>query len=342
MTPREERGLVIAATCRLNRMSDGTWLVPSQPKSGTVAAYSVNLEAKTCTCLDHKEGGFTCKHYYAASITHKRDVLPDGTVIDTKTITLTEKKVYKQDWRAYNLAQSVEAHRFQELLFDFGGIGGWELALRLAGWEWPCWTGSCPCQPYSAAGKGKGDKDTRNLWPQMYRLIRECHPITVFGEQVASAIGHGWLDGVSADLEREGYAVGSVVLGAHSVGAPHIRQRLYWVGLLPDAARDGGRRNVEKRQTDRRTTDRRDCPWIDFAAIPCHDGKSRRISVEPGDVPLAYGIPRDMGSTFPELAGMGSIARSNRVGRLRGYGNAIVPTLAAEFIKAVMDTDPRF
>jgi hypothetical protein len=118
MNAREERGLIIAATCRLNRMSNGTWLVPSQTKSGDIAAYSVNLDAKTCTCLDHKEGGFTCKHYFAASIVHKRDVLPDGTVIETKQVTMTEKKVYKQDWRAYNLAQSTEAHRFQELLFD--------------------------------------------------------------------------------------------------------------------------------------------------------------------------------------------------------------------------------
>ena len=78
----------------------------------------MNLEAKTCTCLDHKEGGHTCKHFFAAEFTHKRDFLPDGTMIETKTFSLTEKKVYKQDWRAYNLAQSTEKHRFQQLLFD--------------------------------------------------------------------------------------------------------------------------------------------------------------------------------------------------------------------------------
>ena len=113
----------------------------------------------------------------------------------------------------------------------FAGIAGWSVALRLAGWpeDRPVWTGSCPCQPYSCAGKGKGDSDERNLWPQFYRLIRECRPERVFGEQVASAIGHGWLDGISADLEAENYACGAIVLGAHSVGAPHIRQRLYWV-----------------------------------------------------------------------------------------------------------------
>src|SRR5439155_15819108 len=82
------------------------------------AAYHVNLEAKTCTCLDHKEGGFTCKHYYAASIVHKRDVLPDGTVVEQKTFTLTEKKVYRQDWPKYNAAQATEKRRFRVLLHE--------------------------------------------------------------------------------------------------------------------------------------------------------------------------------------------------------------------------------
>src|SRR5687767_8215318 len=118
MNAREERGLIIAAMCRLNRTDDGVWLVPSQSRNAEQTCYRVNLEAKTCTCLDHVENGQVCKHYYAASIVHKRDVLPDGTVIEQKTFTFTEKKVYRQDWRAYNLAQSTEKHRFQELLFD--------------------------------------------------------------------------------------------------------------------------------------------------------------------------------------------------------------------------------
>jgi len=113
----------------------------------------------------------------------------------------------------------------------FAGIGGWSLALQLAGWPAtrPVWTGSCPCQPFSQAGKQKGTEDERHLWPVFFNLIRQCSPVTVFGEQVASAIPHGWLDDLSADLEAEDYTVGSCVLGAHSVGADHIRQRLYWV-----------------------------------------------------------------------------------------------------------------
>lgn len=113
----------------------------------------------------------------------------------------------------------------------FAGIGGWAYALKLAGWpeDRPVWTGSCPCQPFSTAGKQEGVNDERHIWPEMFRLVRERKPVVVFGEQVEGAVGHGWLDGVFADLEGENYACGAAVLGAHSVGAPHIRQRLYWM-----------------------------------------------------------------------------------------------------------------
>ncbi len=113
----------------------------------------------------------------------------------------------------------------------FAGVGGWSIALRLAGWtdDVPVWSGSCPCQPFSSAGKQLAQADERHLWPAFFALIRECRPEFVFGEQVASAIGKGWLDGVSADLESEGYACGAGVLGAFSVGAPHRRSRLYWM-----------------------------------------------------------------------------------------------------------------
>jgi DNA (cytosine-5)-methyltransferase 1 len=78
-------------------------------------------------------------------------------------------------------------------------------------------------------------------------------------------------------------------------------------------------------------------PWAASISIPCRDEKSRRISAEPGDEPLAAGISRDLGSRFPELRGVAKDARSNRVGRLRGYGNAIVPKVAAVFVKSVME-----
>ena len=136
----------------------------------------------------------------------------------------------------------------------FAGIGGWSYALRLAGWSdnKPVWTGSCPCQPFSTAGANKGKSDDRHLWPHFFRLIRECQPNTLFGEQVEGAIRHGWLDDLQTDLEGEGYAVGHCVLGAHSINAAHIRQRLYWVGhskrdgYSADTDRQGVRKSKEE------------------------------------------------------------------------------------------------
>lgn len=135
----------------------------------------------------------------------------------------------------------------------FAGIGGWDLALRLAGWpeDREVWTGSCPCQPFSSAGKGGGVDDERHLWPEFFRLIKERHPATIFGEQVGSKAGIGWLDGVQADLEGEGYTCGAVIVGAHSVGAPHIRQRIYWVATLEgfghaDGAQDDAERGLDQ------------------------------------------------------------------------------------------------
>ena len=113
----------------------------------------------------------------------------------------------------------------------FAGVAGWELALQLADWpdDRPVATASLPCQPFSNAGKRQGVKDERHLWPVFAELVRECGFATIFGEQVESAIRHGWLDGVFADLEQLGYACAAGCLPAACVGAPHIRQRLFWL-----------------------------------------------------------------------------------------------------------------
>jgi DNA (cytosine-5)-methyltransferase 1 len=135
----------------------------------------------------------------------------------------------------------------------FAGIGGWSLALRLAGVpdDRPVWTGSCPCQPFSAAGSQRGSDDERHLWPAFADLIRKCRPGIVFGEQVAGAAGSAWWDHVAADLEAANYAAAAANLGAHSVGAPHIRQRLVWVGKRladPDEITAGQRRDAGSAQ----------------------------------------------------------------------------------------------
>lgn len=115
----------------------------------------------------------------------------------------------------------------------FAGGGLWSVAARIAGWpdDEPIWTGSCPCQPFSAAGKGAGADDPRHLWPDLHRLIRAGRPTVVMGEQVAGAAGYGWFDGVRADLANEGFAARTIDFPACSVDAPHQRNRQYWCAL---------------------------------------------------------------------------------------------------------------
>ena len=136
------------------------------------------------------------------------------------------------DTRSIIDVQPVDLRGFTQCHF-FAGIGGWSHAFRLAGWpdDRPVWTGSCPCQPFSVAGKGAGIDDARHLWPHFHRLIAACRPPVVLGEQVAGKAGYGWFDGVRTDLEATGYSSRAVDIPALAVSAPHIRQRLYWVAL---------------------------------------------------------------------------------------------------------------
>jgi len=134
------------------------------------------------------------------------------------------------DERSIIDVQANELRGFTQHHF-FAGIGGWSYALRLAGWSdsRSVCTASLPCQPFSAAGKQIGKDDERHLLPHFLELVKQCKPNRIFGEQVEGAIRHGWLDDLQTTMEAEGYAVGHCVLGAHSVGSFHQRQRLYWV-----------------------------------------------------------------------------------------------------------------
>ena len=301
----------------------------------------------------------------------------------------------KFDDRSIQDVQPDDLAGFKQCHF-FAGIGGWSRALELVGWpeDREVWTASCPCQPFSVAGKGRGVADDRHLWPDLYRLINQCRPAIVFGEQVASSDGWDWFATVRSDLEKSNYAVGGAGLCAAGVGAPHIRQRIYWVavrdsqrfpfpcwegreseraivgddggvahaynggkGMEPrsnlqleqrqeDIARTGlGRGGKDGRvynpggagleghagdeagsgepgrdgtETQRPVTASTAGDWDGCQFAPCADGKARPI--KPGILPVAHGV-------------------SNRVGLIKGYGNAIVPQVAAAFIEGVMSYD---
>lgn len=297
------------------------------------------------------------------------------------------------DGRSILEVEPAELRGFAQCHF-FAGIGGWPYALRLAGVaeDLSVWTGSPPCQPFSQAGQRKGQDDDRHLAPALLRLVAACRPHIVFGEQVASAAvlgpvgrapgaavadppGWAWFDALAADLETASYAVAAADLPAAGIGAPHIRQRLFFgaVALEPgglgnslgagsqgrigmsggadqcaarpaglaggladgdgrlasDGALQRGRQHrlepqngeagVFVKGAEPAGTDATDGVWRDPDWLLCRDGRWR--PVEPGTFPLADGIP-------------------GRMGLLRGYGNAIVPPLAAEFVRAFLESLP--
>jgi DNA (cytosine-5)-methyltransferase 1 len=260
------------------------------------------------------------------------------------------------DDRSIGYVQPSDVREFTQCHF-FAGIATWSHALRCAGWpdERPIWTGSCPCQGFSVAGAGKGFNDERHLWPQFFRLIRECRPPIVVGEQVASSLALSWIDLVQSDLEGAGYAVGAADLCAAGVGAPHIRQRLYWMavsdwqrcngvdplllgrGPQQDRAEVAGGRSTLRmanrcgeglarrpKQSARkeRAAIERSCDagfWSDAVWLLCSDGKARPTRA--GLFPLATGV-------------------AGRVGKLRAAGNSLCSPVAQAFLEAVMECRP--
>ena len=109
-------------------------------------------------------------------------------------------------------------------------------------------TGGYPCQPFSIAGRKKGEKDPRHLWPEYFRLIKELRPTWVIGENVSGHIKLG-LDTVLEDLESEGYSVRTFSISAASIGANHQRERI-WIVANTNSSRNKGEKSRSIREKD--------------------------------------------------------------------------------------------
>lgn len=150
-------------------------------------------------------------------------------------------------------------------------------------------TGGFPCQPFSCAGQRKGAEDDRYLWPEMLRAIREIQPDWVVGENVAgiltmvqpgseTSLGSEEtlfgednrkrilhrqeyvVETVCNDLEREGYSVQPVIIPACAVGAPHRRDRVFFIAHRADAGSEGMQREWENNILSGRTAPDSQCP----------------------------------------------------------------------------------
>jgi DNA (cytosine-5)-methyltransferase 1 len=222
-----------------------------------------------------------------------RNLIAAGHIADGDVDTRSIEDVRPEDIRGY-----TQCH-------FFAGVGVWSHALRRTGWtdDRPVWTGSCPCQPFSAAGKGAGFDDERHLWPAWYHLISECEPPVILGEQVASKDADPWVDLVQDDLEALGYSFGAVPFPAASIGAPNIRHRNYWMGHTLGKQR--------QRPADRPKSSRRHVPTISGA-----DGR-----VADSEFIIHRGQKEASGFRKSEIFGS-----TNRAGRYSGASVRLVDT----------------
>lgn len=267
-----------------------------------------------------------------------KNLISNGLIAEGDVDTRSIKDVTANDIKSY-----TQCH-------FFAGIGVWSYALRMAGWgdDQRVWTGSCPCQPFSTAGSGHGFSDARHLWPELFRLIKECNPPVLFGEQVKAAISHGWIDAVQDDMESIDYAFAATGIPAASVGAAHIRQRIFFVAdkvFMADTNANGCVQGQQIRSVckkhDPEYGSAKINPWSNPYWISC--GDSRLRPVESKTERMVDGVADYLGfvrsgESYVLMPTCKQWNNENRIGRLKCYGNAIVPQVAAIFIESYIDS----
>jgi DNA (cytosine-5)-methyltransferase 1 len=269
----------------------------------------------------------------------------------------------------------------------FSGIGGFALAANWAGFEtvvfcekdkycqkvlkkhWPdvpiiedihefngkdypnttLLTGGFPCQPFSIAGKRKGNSDNRALWPQMFRIIQESKPTWVIGENVIGFTSLGF-DETITDLESEGYKVITFNIPACACDAPHIRQRLW---IVAHSNRKSSR--MEKYRSCRQRRENPDILQPEVLQQKHRESCAKGITTDGCDVPN-NNSPRELqqkgiksnewgwisdSSWWSPEPNVGRVAHGipSRVDRLKALGNAIVPQVAYQILKGIAEIE---
>jgi len=210
-------------------------------------------------------------------------------------------------------------------------------------------TGGFPCQPFSNAGKRRGKDDDRYLWPQMLRVIQEARPAWIVGENVTGIIGLA-LDQVCSDLEACGYEVEPIIIPACGVDAPHRRNRIW---ILANSKYNGQFANEKRKsikealQAEQNREDNSLHPsrtsGFSKAEHNVADSNGRQFikckSEEKQIQLFGESGERVRGVRWLAELGVGRLANGipNRVAKLKGLGNAIVPQVAYQIIKGIRE-----
>lgn len=211
-------------------------------------------------------------------------------------------------------------------------------------------TGGFPCQPFSIAGRKKGTEDNRDLWPQMFRVIKEFKPTWVIGENVANFVSMAF-QRTKTDLESEGYEVQPCIIPACGVNAPHKRDRVWIVGYTEH---NGSFTTEEQRGFDKasnnNTEREKEAFQLEGTGVRGNYeamAHSRCSLLQGGIKPRSYEMEAEkQNADIDQRSGrwgtepdVGRVANGipNRVDRLKGLGNAIVPQVAYQIMKGIVN-----